>query len=128
MGRILLFYKYVDIAMPEAIVKWQKQLCEQLGLKGRIIIATEGINGTVGGSIDNTQSYIEAMNNHPLFGNIDFKTSEGDESYFPRMRIVIKKEIVSLGIDPEKLKASQGGVHLSPEEAHKLMDEILKIL
>ena len=61
MGKILLFYKYVHLGMPGAIAKWQKKLCQDLGLTGRIIIATEGINGTVG-SIEATQAYIDAMN------------------------------------------------------------------
>ncbi len=76
--KILLYYKYVFIKTPNEIKKWQLELCEKLNLKGRIIIATEGINGTLDGTPENTQKYINAMNEHELFGNIDFK--ESDES------------------------------------------------
>lgn len=123
MGKILLYYKYVKLEMPEAIAKWQKRLCEKLGLTGRIIIATEGINGTIGGSDEATQAYIDAMNAHESFGGIDFKEAPGDERYFPRIRVLIKKEIVNLGIDPDELTTADGGKHLTPEQAHELLNK-----
>lgn len=112
----------MDIEQPEAIVKWQQRLCKKLGLTGRIIIAKEGINGTVGGSDEAAQAYIAAMEEHPLFKNIDFKTAPGDEHYFPRMRVVIKDEIVRLGVDPEKVTTKDGGKHLTPEQVHELLN------
>lgn len=122
MGKILLYYKYVKLEMPEAIIKWQKRLCKKLGLTGRIIIATEGINGTVGGSDKATQAYIDAMNAHESFGGIDFKEAPGDERYFPRIRVQLKKEIVNLGIDPDELTTADGGQHLTPEQTHELLN------
>lgn len=118
---IILYYKYVNIENPKNILRWQNRICSQLGLKGRIIIAEEGINGTLGGEERLVQRYIELMNEHPLFGNIDFKTSEGDASYFPRLRIVIKEEITRMGVDPKKITADQGGKHLTPKQVHELL-------
>ncbi len=123
MGKIILFYKYVDIDMPGAIIKWQRNLCESLNLKGRVLIATEGINGTLGGTAEATEAYKKAMNEHPYFGDIDFKESEGSEEHFPRLRIVEKKEIVNLGIAPDQLKASEGGTHLTPQQVHDLLSQ-----
>ncbi len=128
MEQILLFYKYVEIQWPEAIAKWQRKLCADLGLKGRVLLATEGINGTVAGTVTAIEEYTKALSEHPYFGDIDFKTSAGDRSAFPKMRILIKKEIVNLGIDPEKLKAKDGGIHLSPTQAHELMTRAPKDL
>jgi predicted sulfurtransferase len=129
MEKILIYYKYVDITYPKQILKWQKKLCEQLELKGRIILAHEGINATVGGSIQSLERYKTAMDAHPLFGQIDFKESPGSAADFPRLRIVIKNEIVHLGLDPQRVRAHNGGVHLTPEQAHTLMakkdDDIL---
>lgn len=121
MGTILLYYKYVTIPNPIEIQKWQKELCSSLGLTGRILLAHEGINGTVGGSDEATQTYITAMNEHPLFGGIDFKTAPGGADAFPRMRISIKKEIVNLGIDPEQLTVKDTAEHLSPQQIHDLL-------
>jgi predicted sulfurtransferase len=58
MHEILLYYKYTAIADPGEFCRTQKLLCEKLGLKGRIIIAPEGINGTIEGLRENTQKYI----------------------------------------------------------------------
>lgn len=122
MGKIILFYKYVTIEQPEQIKAWFTKLCTDLGLTGRIILAHEGINSTVGGSDESIATFINTLNNHPLFQNIDFKDAPGDQTYFPRMRISIKNEIVHLGIDPTQLTANQGGKHLTPQEAHELLN------
>lgn len=123
MGKILLFYKYTDITYPKQILKWQKTLCESLGLKGRLILAHEGINGTIGGTSKNVDLYKQQMQEHPLFADIDFKESEGSDDHFPRLRIVIKDQIVNFGIDPQKIRAQDGGIHISPQDAHALMAE-----
>ncbi len=121
MGKILLFYKYVAVKNPQEIADWQRSLCTALGVKGRIILATEGINATVGGSLESIESYKKALEAHPLFGSIDFKESDGDERYFPRLRVMIKKEIVRLGIDPAELSASEAAPYVSPQQAHDIM-------
>lgn len=123
MGKILLYYKYIDIDDPAQIAESQKALCTSLGLTGRIIVAPEGINGTVGGSLAAIESYKTALHEHPLFHDITFKESEGDQNHFPRLRVMVKQEIVRLGISPDKLSALQGGTYLSPEQAHKKIAE-----
>lgn len=121
MKSIILFYKYIFIENPHAILKWQRKLCERLGLKGRIILGTEGINGTLGGLAENIEIYKQEMSAHPLFGQIDFKQTDNVGDHFPRLRIVVKKEIVYLGLDPEIIRADQGGTHLDPAQAHDLI-------
>lgn len=121
MGKILLYYKYVDIQYPEQVRKWQHRLCESLGLKGRIVIAHEGVNGTVGGSEESTVAYVQAMREHPLFSDVDFKESPGGAESFPRLRIVIRPEIVHLGLDTQKITSKDGGQHLTPEQTHQLL-------
>ena len=121
MEKIVLYYKYVNITYPEQIRKWQHRLCTELGLKGRVIIAHEGINGTLGGSTEALETYKQEMNTHALFDNIDFKESQGSKEYFPRLRIVVKQEITHLGLDPQEIRAEHGGKHLTPQEAHDLI-------
>ena len=126
MHTILLFYKYVPIQYPKSVMKQQRTLCEELGLKGRIILAHEGINATLGGSATAAHAYKEYMNNHELFAGIDFKESQETNisgNAFPRLRVVVKDEIVHLGLDPEKVTAQDGGQHLTPEQAHALMQQ-----
>lgn len=121
MGTILLYYKYITIQNPAAIAKWQRSLCESLHLTGRIILAHEGINGTVGGSDEATAAYIQAMNNHELFGGIDFKTADGGAESFPKLKISIKNEIVRMGVDPMTVTVEDTGIHLTPDQTHELL-------
>lgn len=123
--KILLYYKYIAVPNPQEIRDWQQALCTQLGLTGRIIIASEGINGTVCGNSEATDAYIIAMHNHDLFNNVDFKDSivNGKYDYFTGLHVIVKKEVVNLGIDPEKLTTENTGKHLTPQQAHELLSQ-----
>jgi predicted sulfurtransferase len=122
--RILLFYKYVRLNNVQEICDWMMATCKGLDLKGRVILATEGINATLAGSVEATSLYIKIMNAHPLFKNIDFKDSLEDAAYdyFPRLRVVVKKEIVRMDIDPEAVTTRDTGKHLTPEQVHQLLE------
>jgi predicted sulfurtransferase len=61
------------------------------------------------------------MRENPLFTDIDFKESPGSDTFFPRLRIVVKEEIVRLGINPTELSSKNGGQHLTPAETHALI-------
>lgn len=120
----MLYYKYVFIENPEDEVRKQRELCERLGLKGRIIVAREGINGTVEGSREDTESYIEQMNNDQRFADIHWKRSAGTGNAFPKLSVKARKEIVSLhlgvcDIDPNQIT----GKHLKPQELHEWIAE-----
>ena len=121
MGIILLFYKYVDITYPGQVRKWQDRLCKELKLTGRVLIAHEGINGTLGGSKENIEAYKKELSAHALFSGIDFKESEGAADYFPRLRVVVRTEITHLGLDTTRISAKDGGEHLTPAQTHKLL-------
>lgn len=125
MEKILLYYKFQPLADPEAVRLWQRTLCEKLDLKGRILISPHGINGTVGGDIDDLKAY--AKETKPYFKGLTFKWSEGSRKDFPRLSVKVRDEIVSFGV-PEELAIDEhgvvgGGKHLKPEEVHKLVAE-----
>lgn len=116
---ILLYYKYVEILDAEEFTAQHKQLCQELGLKGRIIIAKEGINGTVEGAVENTQKYIDALTSDPRFADIKFKRSEGTGNAFPKLSVKCRDEIVSLHLGEEDFSPTQvTGKYLSAEELH----------
>lgn len=121
MQTIIIFYKYIHLDNPQRIMAWQKGLCQKLHLKGRIILAHEGINGTLGGSPDHINTYKHHMQAHPLFSDIDFKESYNTGDHFPRLRVVVKTEIVNLGLDPQAITATQAGIRLEPAQAHELI-------
>ncbi len=121
--QILLFYKYVKIKEPKIEMERQKAVCEALGLKGRMIIAEEGINGTFEGTLENTEKYVSWIKSDKRFSDIHWKKSVGTGDAFPKLSIKVRKEIVSLhledkygeDIDPKKLT----GIHLSPDKLRK---------
>jgi UPF0176 protein len=122
---ILLYYKYVHIKDPELAKIEQKAICEALGLTGRIIVAGEGINGTVEGKTEDCEKYITWMSKQKYFKNIDWKKSIGDGTSFPKLSVKVRKEIVSLhladdgwDIDPTKLT----GKRLKAEELDKMYE------
>jgi len=73
--RILLYYKFVPIDQPEEFAAEHLAYCNELGLKGRILVANEGINGTVSGTVEQTQKYMDHMHDDPRFADLWFKIS-----------------------------------------------------
>ena len=123
MNKIILFYKYIAIQYPKQIMKWQREICENLQLVGRVLISHEGINGTLAGSQEHLNLYIDLMLNHELFGGIDFKVSDGGPECFPRLSIKVRDEAVALGIPHDQLTPKTGGQHLTPQETHQLLTD-----
>ena len=118
---IILFYKYVHIDDPVRLMREQKELQLRLGLKGRSIIASEGVNMTMEGTSENIDKYLEELFKDPRFEGTHIKRSIGTGNAFPRTSVKVRNELVALGldpscdIDPNKLT----GVHLKPEELHQ---------
>jgi len=127
MQKIILYYKFAPISDPEAIRLWQKALCERLNLKGRILISKHGINGTVGGDLDDVKTYVKETKSYPSFKGTTFKWSDGSRDDFPRLSIKVRSEIVAFdAADELEVDANGvvgGGRHLKPEEVHKLVAE-----
>lgn len=120
---ILLFYKYVHINNPKEVCDAQRKLCEDLGLKGRIIIAEEGINVTLEGTTENMEKYITELERDPRFLNIHFKRSQGTGESFPKLSVKVRSEIVSLHLEQDIDPNEMTGTHLKPEELKKWYEE-----
>ena len=120
MNQVLLYYKYVSVADPETERDAQRELCNSLGLLGRILIGQEGINGTVAGPVEATDAYRAAMDEHPLFNNIDYKIDSSDVIPFRKLKVKARSEIVTLGVPTDLARTAP---HLSPDEFHELVDD-----
>jgi UPF0176 protein len=116
---ILLYYKYVDLPDAEEVTAQHKQLCQELGLTGRVIIAKEGINGTVEGTVENTKIYMDVVTRDPRFADIQFKRSEGNGNAFPKLSVKYRDEIVSLQLGDQDFSPTRvTGKYLSADELH----------
>lgn len=127
MNKVILYYKFVPVADPAITMRWQKELCSRLGLTGRVIISVHGINGTLGGDIENLREYKREMNRSIIFKGITYKWSDGTGKEFPRLSVKVRPELVAFGA-PDEIKVDEkgvigGGKHLKPEALHKLVQE-----
>ena len=118
--KVILFYGFTPLKDPEAIRLWQRTLCESLGLKGRILISEHGINVTLGGDMSALKRYVRVTKEFAGFRRVDVKWSDGTGHEFPRLRVRVRREVVSFGA-PDELRVDEhgvvgGGVHLAPRD------------
>lgn len=127
---IIIFYKYTPVADPVGFVRWMKETCEDIGIFGRILIAHEGINGTVEGTPEQIIEYgrrLHAQDGQAgTFGNFSdvwFKSSPGTGTAFKKLRVKARSEIVTTGllndVDPNAIT----GRHLAPEELKSWIEQ-----
>ncbi len=122
--RVLLYYMYVSIEDPEEFAREHKAFCNELGLKGRILVANEGINGTVSGPVEQTDRYMEAMKQDPRFAEMVFKIDEADGHAFPKMKVRARPELVTLRLEDDVNPNEITGKYLEPKEFYeRLQDE-----
>jgi len=146
--KILLYYAFTPIVDPEAVRLWQRELCESLGLRGRIIVSKHGINGTVGGEIDACKRYLKRTREYAPFSGLEVKWSDGTgyvatrpellkgedrtppwrvSADFPKLSVKVRDELVAFGIPDETVVDERGvvggGKHLSPTAVNKLVAE-----
>ncbi|HZG72248.1 MAG TPA: rhodanese-related sulfurtransferase [Chondromyces sp.] len=121
--RVLLYYMYVPIEDPEAFAKQHLKFCKELGLKGRILVGEEGINGTVSGTIEQTDQYMKVMKEDPRFAEMVFKIDEVEGHTFKKMHVRPRKEIVTLQLDEDVNPREWTGNYLSPKEFYEAMQQ-----
>ncbi|MDR4887169.1 rhodanese-related sulfurtransferase [Fredinandcohnia sp. QZ13] len=121
--RVLLYYQYVTIENPAEFAKEHLAFCKEIGLKGRILVATEGINGTVSGTIEQTDKYMEEMRKDPRFASIVFKIDEADGHAFKKMHVRPRPELVNLSLEDDINPHELTGKYLSPKEFYEKMQD-----
>ena len=122
--RVLLYYNYTKIENPEQFAKEHLALCKSLGLKGRILVAEEGINGTASGTIEATQQYMDWMHNDERFKDTWFKIDESEGHAFRKMFVRPRKELVALNLEEDVDPLRLTGEYLDPKAFKEaLLDE-----
>ncbi len=118
--QVLLYYKFVRIDDPEDFARTHETLCRDLGLRGRILVAPEGLNGTVSGSPDDCATYMSVMRSDARFADMAFKIDDVEDHVFRKLFVRARPELVTFRTDAPD-PTVRTGRHLSPREFHEMM-------
>ncbi|AMW98611.1 rhodanese-related sulfurtransferase [Rummeliibacillus sp. G93] len=121
--QVLLYYFYTKIEDPAQFAQEHLAYCQSNELKGRILVAPEGINGTLSGTVEATNAYMDYMRNNPLFDGIVFKIDEAEGHAFKKMHVRPKDELVNLHLEEDINPNELTGEYLEPAEFLKRMQE-----
>ena len=117
---VLLFYKYQELPSPSDVRESQEALCVRLGLKGRIRVAEEGINGTLCGTQSSLDKYVASC--AKTFVGVDWKFSASDIDAFDELKVRLADSLVSRS-SKVRYDADLCGTHLTAEEFHSKAQE-----
>lgn len=117
---VATFYKFVSL--PDAVEIQEPLLscCLAHNVKGTILLAPEGINGTIAATRNGIDAVLAFLCADPRFAGLEYKESTADTPPFERMKVRLKKEIVTLGV-PEVDPNQKVGIYVSPEEWNALI-------
>jgi len=119
--RVLLYYCYTPIENPEAFREEHHRLCLRLNLLGRVIVAHEGLNGTVSGLAADCAEYMRLVKADTRFAALEFKVDEVAAHTFQKLHVRVKPEIVHSSLHHTR-PHEKTGQHLSPQEFKALKD------
>ena len=117
---VCAIYKFVTLENYQALRLPLHQVMEAHHLRGTLLLASEGINGTIAGSRLAVDALLDWLRNDPRLADIDHKESQTDTMPFNRAKVKLKKEIVTMGvegIDPKRVV----GTYVSPKNWNKLI-------
>ncbi|WP_416676769.1 oxygen-dependent tRNA uridine(34) hydroxylase TrhO [Egbenema bharatensis] len=112
---VVTFYKFVKLPDASVLRSLILSHCQSQGVRGTILLAQEGMNGTIAGTREAIDSVLAFLRADPRFADLEHKESTADTSPFDRMKVRLKREIVTLGL-PEVDPTTQVGTYVSPEE------------
>ena len=119
--KVVSFYRFLDLQEPTLFRDALQAFCDEHGLLGTVLVATEGFNGTAAGQQASIAAALTWIKEHLSFdGPIDARWTEADEAPFRRMRVRTKKEIVTLGRS-DILPHKRTGMHVPPQQWNDLI-------
>ena len=122
--QVAAFYQFAALPDFRELREPLRAICAGLGLKGSVLLAAEGINGTLAGNADAIDDLIEKLRDGALFGgrldNLELKFSQASPMPFRRLKIRLKKEIVTLG-DAAADPTRQVGIYVEPADWNALI-------
>lgn len=121
--KVVSFYRFLDLADREAFRAELQARCDDEGLLGTVLVAGEGFNGTLAGPENSLRGILAWIEQRlPTIAGIDGRWTDADSAPFRRMRVRVKKEIVTLG-RPDILPHQKSGIHVAPKKWNELIDD-----
>ncbi|MCU4651607.1 rhodanese-related sulfurtransferase [Roseibacterium sp. SDUM158016] len=120
MLTVAALYRFTRFPDPAALREPLLQVCEAGGVKGSLLLATEGINGTIAGPRAGVDAVLAHIRGLPGCADLDWKESTASEMPFGRMKVRLKREIVTMGVpgtDPNALV----GTYVAPSDWNALI-------
>ena len=114
------FYKFIDLADYKERREPLQALCEQHHVKGLILLAHEGINSTIAGAANDVHAVLAYLRSDPLLCDLQHKESWTDKAPFYRMKVRLKKEIVTMGV-PGISPTHMAGTYVKPQDWNALI-------
>ncbi len=115
-------YLFVDLPDCAALREPLQALCDAQGVRGMLLLAPEGINGTIAGRPEGVQAVLAWLRSDPRLARLQHKEAWGERQPFYRMRVRLKREIVTLGV-PGLQPALHAGTYVKPEDWNALIDD-----
>ncbi len=119
---VAALYKFVEIDDLHSLQSNLYEICEKNNIMGTILIANEGINGTISGKTNEINQTISLLKSDKRFANIEIKYSSTDKQPFHRMKVRLKKEIVTIGL-PEINPNKKVGTYVKPDDWNDLISD-----
>lgn len=119
---VAALYRFATFDDPAALRGPLLSLCEEKGIKGTLLLASEGINGTIAGEPSGVEAVVAHIRGLPGCADLDVKYSASSAPPFGRMKVRLKREIVTMrvpGIDA----AREAGTHVPPDEWNALISD-----
>ena len=114
------FYRFVTLDDTPALRTNLLAQCATHQVKGNVLLATEGINGTIAGPVDGVRAVLAWLKHDPRLAALQHKEALGTRDPFYRMKVSLKREIVTLGV-PDVQPAKNAGTYVSPDEWNQLI-------
>jgi|SRR5450631_865059 UPF0176 protein len=122
--RVAAFYQFAELPDFRELREPLRATCAELELKGSVLLAQEGINGTMAGTATGIEAFVQDLREGTLFGgrldHLELKFSASAAMPFQRLKVRLKKEIVTLG-DPDADPTRQVGTYVDPADWNELL-------
>lgn len=117
--RVAAFYRFAPVGEPQALAMRLRALGAALDLKGSIIVANEGANGTIAGAPDAVAALFDALRAEPGFEGLAPRLHDAPAKPFLRWKVKVKREIVTMGVPVDA--AGGAGTHVAPADWNALI-------